>query len=63
MEMCSGLAEFNILLTLVHGDLTLSNTTYDPLEGREVLLFDWEFACIGHPLCDLIGCTRIARKT
>lgn len=51
-EQCRLLKEFNIPQTLVHGDMGWNNATYDPPNSQEVLLFDWEFAHIGHPFCD-----------
>lgn len=52
IDMCRRLAEFKVPLTLVHGDMALANATYRPADSMEVVLFDWEFACIGHPFCD-----------
>lgn len=49
--MCRQLQEFNIPQTLVHGDMGWNNATYCPPNSQEVLLFDWEFAHIGHPFC------------
>lgn len=51
-DMCKRLEEFNIPYTLVHGDVALSNATYAASDRKDVILFDWEFACISHPFCD-----------
>lgn len=51
-QMCRQLKEYRIPFTLVHGDPALWNATHEPADSRNVLLFDWEFACIGHPFCD-----------
>lgn len=51
-EICRQLQEFNIPQTLVHGDMGLNKATHQSPNSQEVLLFDWEFAYIGHPFRD-----------
>lgn len=51
--MCRDLSEFDIPLALCHGDFSPTNATYEPAISRNVLIFDWEYAHVGHPFCDL----------
>ena len=50
-------------LTLLHSDLHLDNIAFD---GEEVVLFDWQRACLGHPAADLalflVGSLSVARR-
>lgn len=54
--MCEELTRYNVPLTLVHGDLYPHNATLKSIDRqdaeREYMLFDWEYAYIGHPFCD-----------
>ncbi|MFI7606363.1 phosphotransferase [Micromonospora sp. NPDC049366] len=51
-DRCAELDEFDLPLTLVHGDLHPGNVADRP-DGP--LLFDWSFARVSHPLLDLGG--------
>lgn len=51
-RLCSQLDNYRIPLTLVHGDFSLQNATFASANSREIFLFDWQYACIGHPFCD-----------
>lgn len=52
-QMTLGLLEFNIPLTVVHGDLMPHNAaSIEGEEGRNIL-YDWEFSYIGHPFCEM----------
>ena len=48
-ELCLKLEDYNIPLTLVHGDLVPHNATYKESDKEGYLIFDWEYAYIGHP--------------
>lgn len=62
IDMCHRLDNFNIPLTLVHGDLALSNATYEPEDSQDIIVFDREFACIAHPFCDFHRLDKDAPK-
>lgn len=52
-DACLQLESYNIPCTLVHGDFHKGNVTLAPAgSSTEVILFDWQYACIGHPFCD-----------
>lgn len=52
-ELCEELKEFKIPMTLVHGDFFLNNYAQALRDrGRDLVIFDWEFAYIGHPFFD-----------
>ncbi|MFI6263562.1 phosphotransferase [Micromonospora sp. NPDC051006] len=51
-DRCAELDEFELPLTLAHGDLHPGNVA-DRADGP--LLFDWSFARVAHPLLDLGG--------
>ncbi|PXF42736.1 hypothetical protein BWQ96_07551 [Gracilariopsis chorda] len=51
-RMCAQLASLDIPLTLIHGDVARSNSARTHTQETDALLFDWEFACISHPLFD-----------
>lgn len=57
LQMCEELTHCKLPMTLVHGDLYPHNATYKygEKEGncKEFMLFDWEYAYIGHPFCDM----------
>lgn len=53
VDMCRRLDEYDIPLTLTHGDAALTNATYNPPNSQQVMFFDWEFGHIGHPFCDI----------
>lgn len=53
LDMCQALVAIDIPLTLCHGDFSLTNVTYEPAKTKNVLIFDWEYAHVGHPFCDL----------
>jgi len=51
--MCDRLTVGNVPGTLVHGDASPRNTALTGADGAgKPILFDWEFACIGHPFYD-----------
>jgi len=53
LQLCNRLASGSIPLTLVHGDVGRRNTGLSASDGASrPILFDWEFACIGHPFYD-----------
>lgn len=52
-DMCRALSAFNIPLALCHGDFSPSNATYEPEDSKKVLIYDWDYAHVGHPFCDL----------
>ena len=49
--LCAELAGFAVPITLVHGDLLLSNVAAGP-DGY--LFFDWTDACLAHPFVDML---------
>ncbi|GAB2948311.1 hypothetical protein GCM10027280_41300 [Micromonospora polyrhachis] len=51
-DRCAELEDFDLPLTLVHGDFHQHNAA-DRTDGP--LLFDWSFAAVSHPLFDLAG--------
>jgi hypothetical protein len=51
VALCAELAGFAVPITLVHGDLLLSNVAAGP-DGY--LFFDWTDACLGHPFVDML---------
>lgn len=53
---CHRLREYKIPMTLVHGDFATRNMSllFDGSDNdSNILLFDWQYACISHPFCDL----------
>jgi len=53
VNICGLLANSNIPLMLVHGDVSPRNVGLAAGDRPgQPILFDWEFACIGHPFCD-----------
>eukprot|EP00178_Gracilaria_changii_P005191 TRINITY_DN1847_c0_g3_i1.p1 TRINITY_DN1847_c0_g3~~TRINITY_DN1847_c0_g3_i1.p1 ORF type:complete len:438 (-),score=32.55 TRINITY_DN1847_c0_g3_i1:1347-2660(-) len=57
LQMCEELAQCRLPMTLVHGDLYPHNATLRECgveDGEKVyMLFDWEYAYVGHPFGDL----------
>eukprot|EP00737_Agarophyton_chilense_P002686 gb/GEZJ01003082.1/.p1 GENE.gb/GEZJ01003082.1/~~gb/GEZJ01003082.1/.p1 ORF type:complete len:218 (-),score=23.64 gb/GEZJ01003082.1/:454-1107(-) len=57
MQMCEELAQCKLPRTLVHGDLYPHNATLREVgaedDEKAYMLFDWEYAYVGHPFCDL----------
>ena len=52
-ELCEELKEFRIPMALVHGDFSLGNVGFAERDGRrDLVIFDWQYAYIGHPFCD-----------
>ncbi|XP_068241163.1 uncharacterized protein [Palaemon carinicauda] len=41
-----------LIETLVHGDLWAGNVMFT-LDGKAASIYDWQFACIDNPLCDV----------
>lgn len=55
VELLGKLNAFNLPLTLVHGDFSNGNAAFKTEEEEEdnLILFDWQYACIAHPFFDL----------
>lgn len=55
VELLGRLNAFNVPLTLVHGDFSGGNAGFktEREENDNIILFDWQYACIGHPFFDL----------
>ena len=52
-DLCVELKKYNIPMTLVHGDFSLTNVGFRKQDGRKgLIVFDWEYAYIGHPFFD-----------
>lgn len=49
--VCAELADYAVPITLVHGDLLLSNVATGP---AGFLFFDWTDACLAHPFVDML---------
>jgi hypothetical protein len=49
--LCTELAGYAVPITLVHGDLLLSNVAAGP---AGYLFFDWTDACLAHPFVDML---------
>lgn len=53
LTLCQRLSTSKMPPTLVHGDYALRNMTFSSASQRELLIFDWQYACISHPFCDM----------
>ena len=51
VALCAELAGYAVPITLVHGDLLLSNVATGP---AGYLFFDWTDACLAHPFVDML---------
>ncbi|MCH9670454.1 MAG: phosphotransferase family protein [Gammaproteobacteria bacterium] len=40
-------------VSLVHGDISMTNMMFHPVDPRVVAVLDWEISTVGHPLGDL----------
>lgn len=53
-ELLNSLKQYNIPLTLTHGDFGKRNVGFvtDADGGRRTILFDWQYAAVSHPFFD-----------
>lgn len=51
-DMISTSDKYPLIETLVHGDLWAGNVMFTE-DDKAASIFDWQFACVGNPLCDI----------
>lgn len=52
-QLLNRLDSFNLPLTVVHGDFSDGNIAFRSEEADQMILYDWQYACISNPFLDL----------
>ncbi|KAK7081747.1 hypothetical protein SK128_025301 [Halocaridina rubra] len=60
-EMISVSQNYPLIETLVHGDLWAGNVMFTA-DDMKASIFDWQFACVDNPLCDVTSMLLISAE-